>query len=179
MDSKHMEEELSSYLSGELSPPEAEAVEKHLSDCALCTDRLKALEQLNGLLAGTDEIEPSATFSGNVLRKLDEERRVVAFRSRRTIVWLAAAAAIVFVVLLLSIQKETRPAAPISHGKPKIELPAPPPIRNAPSSNDVSARDAELVANLDALENMDLLDNYDNLENMEAALVAGAEGNRE
>jgi hypothetical protein len=184
MDSKHIEEELSSYLSGELSASETEAVEKHLADCALCSDQLKALEQLNGLLSDADEIQPTARFAREVLGRVDEERRVVAFRSRRTIVWLAAAAAIAFVVLLLSIQKETQPPSSISHWKPKIESPAPPPVPNTPPANKVGAdkvspEDAELIAHLDALENMDLIENYDNLEYMEAALLAGEQGKEE
>lgn len=182
MDSKHLDEELSSYLAGELNEKESENVRAHLSGCAVCTEKLKQLEQLNVLLSESSGLTPSSGFAKAVLNKIDEERRIVAFRSRRTIVWLAAAAAIVFAVLLLSIQKENQPhLAPVAHWKPKVHAPAPkptPPVApKTPSepANQVSPEDAGLIANLDILENMDVIDNYDNLEYLEAALVAGDE----
>jgi len=184
MNFKHPEEDLSSYVSGELSEAERNQIEEHLRSCAECAEKVAEIRHLNEVLSEADVLEPSPYFTKRVLAGVDEEKKIIAFRSRRTILWLAAAASIVFVVFLLSIQKETNPPAPISHWKPPAHSTGSPvpPVTTVPSqSTQTSAQsattteDPELIANLDALENWDVIQNYDNLEYLEAAVVAGNE----
>src|SRR5438046_2765576 len=120
MNFTHAEEELSSYVSGELSEAERSEIEEHLRNCSECSQKVEEIRHLNGVLSEADVLEPSPFFMKRLLARVDDERKIIAFRSRRTILWLAVAASIVFVVFLLSIQKETTPPAPISHWKPPV-----------------------------------------------------------
>jgi len=186
MNFKHPEEELSSYVSGELNDSEGKRIEDHLQNCTECAEKVEEMRHLHEVLSEADVLEPSPYFTKRVLARVDDERKIIAFRSRRTIFWLAAAASIVFVVFLLSIQKETTPRAPSSHWKPPLHS-APgqtksvvvPPSHQEPVTEHIqkeaTSEDPELIANLDAFENWDVIQNYENLEYLEAAVVAGNE----
>ena len=188
MNFKHPEEELSSYVSGELNDAERNQIEEHLRNCAECTEKVEEIRHLNEVLNEADSLEPSPFFTRRLLARVDDERKIIAFRSRRTIWWLAAAASIVFVVFLLSIQKETTPIAPISHWKPPAHttggqtrrvVNVASPLPQTSPQNGTTGEDPELIANLDAFENWDVIQNYENLEYLEAAVIAGNEGKSE
>jgi anti-sigma factor RsiW len=191
MNSNHPDEELSSYVSGELNDVERRNVEEHLRGCSICTQKVSELRQLNEVLGEADVLEPTPFFTKRVMARVDEERKIIAFRSRRTIAWLAIAASIVFAVFLLSVRKETTPPPGIAHRRPAVhatsnqshstgtQSSAVPVQPNQSAHGNEANEDPELIANLDALENWDVIQNYDNLEYLEAAVVASGEGKTE
>ena len=180
MNSRHLEDELSSYVSGELDADETRRVEEHLRECAACSEKVTAFRQLNEVLNEANALDPSPFFTKRVMASVEEEKKIVAFRSRRTIAWLSIAASIVFAVFLISVRKETVPVPPpISHWHPNAhtqpETVAPTVKEKEPAQQPISKEDADLIANLDVLENMDVIQNYDNLEYLEAAVIANVE----
>ena len=184
MPASHLEENLSAYLAGELDVAETQLVEAHLRECSECAAQLERLRRLNGLLHQLRAVEPSANFLQRFRQKVDVDRRVVVFRSRRTVAWLALAASIVFVVFMLHLKREVQPPPGITHWKPKTEttrseptLAVPPPEPTA--VEQLTQEEVELIAHLEVLEEMDLIENYDSLENLELALITPAEENFE
>ncbi len=93
-----IQELLSPYHDGELSPAERLAVDTHLVECATCTDELTGFEKLSGLAAKLVDPVPPA----NLWERIDGQREVVESpsastqRSRRK-TWTVALAALLLV----------------------------------------------------------------------------------
>lgn len=97
---QRVEEMLSAYLDGELSPKEQALVEKHLAQCADCSQNLRTLRQTVALLG---ELSPVAVPRSFVIRPAPAVQRPSLFQTRRTYVYLRAATAlatILFAVVL-------------------------------------------------------------------------------
>ncbi|MFQ5813971.1 MAG: zf-HC2 domain-containing protein, partial [Anaerolineae bacterium] len=97
---QRVEEMLSAYLDGELSPKEQARVEKHLAQCADCAQNLRTLRQTVALLG---ELSPVAVPRSFVIRPAPAVQRPSLFQTRRTYVYLRAATAlatILFAVVL-------------------------------------------------------------------------------
>ncbi|HEQ60156.1 MAG TPA: hypothetical protein ENN74_00950, partial [Firmicutes bacterium] len=99
-------EQLSRYIEGELSPPEAQEVSRHLERCGRCREQMESLRRMLATLGRLPDLAPSAGF----LARLDER-----IASRRTL-WhrlaeglslgflpLPARAAALAVVLLVGV----------------------------------------------------------------------------
>jgi len=59
MNCQRIEELLSAYLEGDLSPEDKREVEAHLEACSSCSELLSALRETQEALAGFPELEPS------------------------------------------------------------------------------------------------------------------------
>jgi hypothetical protein len=97
---QRVEEMLSAYLDGELSPKEQARVEKHLAQCADCAQNLRTLRQTVALLR---ELPPVAVPRAFTIRPVQVAKRPSFFQTRRAYAYLRAATAlatILFAVVL-------------------------------------------------------------------------------
>jgi hypothetical protein len=97
---KRVEEMLSPYLDGELSPKEQARVEKHLARCADCAQNLHTLRQTVALLG---QLPPVAVPRSFAVRPVQVAQRPSFFQTRRAYVYLrtaTAVATILFAVVL-------------------------------------------------------------------------------
>jgi len=97
---EHDEEQLSAYIDGELSPREAEIVERHLSTCNSCAALLEELSETKALLSQLPAQTPRRSF----VLGAEYARTPVREGTRRPKLSLAlapAAALSVFVALVL------------------------------------------------------------------------------
>ncbi len=105
---------LSAYLDGELSSPEAAAVQEHLMDCSACRGAYAALRATRGLLGALPVAEPPAEFWTTV-REIGA--RPESGPSRwgrrwrlplpRRLAWVLAVAAVVLILGVLPLVKGT------------------------------------------------------------------------
>lgn len=65
-----IEELLSSYLDGELSPPLREDVASHLAVCDSCREEYEALSEVVNTIKGLPEVAPPSNFSALVMDKV-------------------------------------------------------------------------------------------------------------
>jgi anti-sigma factor RsiW len=97
---QRVEELLSAYIDGELSPKEQARVEKHLTQCADCAQNLHTLRQTVALLG---QLSPVAVPRAFTIRPTQVAQRDRFFQTRRTYAYLRAATAlatILFAVVL-------------------------------------------------------------------------------
>ncbi len=97
---QRVEEMLSAYIDGELSPTERALVEKHLAQCADCTQNLRTLRQTVALLG---ELSPVVAPRAFTIRPVEPAPSPSFFQTRRAYDFLRAAtavAAILFAVVL-------------------------------------------------------------------------------
>lgn len=182
MSSPHLEENLSAYLAGALSASERQAAEEHLNECPRCRKELDALRGLDVMLLHAGSLEPSAGFARGVMNRIDEDRKVIAFRSKRAIAWTALAAVVAFFVFMIGY-RQMHPSSGMAHhpkAQPKKEEiakqePSQQVVTPPQAPQQVTAEDAELIADLDLVENMDVIENYDNIENLDVALLESTE----
>jgi anti-sigma factor RsiW len=93
---QRIEEMLSAYLDGELSPKEQARVEEHLAQCADCAQNLHTLRQTAALLR---QLPPVAVPRSFAIRPAPAAPRLGIFQMRRTYVYLRAATAVATVLL--------------------------------------------------------------------------------
>lgn len=182
MSSPHLEEDLSAYLAGKLSEPERHAAEAHLGECPECRRELDALRELDVMLSHAGSLEPSAGFVRGVMSRIDDDRKVIVFRSKRAIAWTALAAVVAFFVFVIGYRQMHQPSGmahqPKAQQKKEVIAKQEPPqqvVTPQQTPQQVPAEDAELIANLDVVENMDVIENYDNIENLDVALLESTE----
>ncbi len=97
---QRVEDMLSAYTDGELSPKEQALVEKHLAQCADCAHNLRTLRQTVTLLG---QLPPVAVPRSFAIRPAQVAQRASIFQTSQTYVYLRAAtalAAILFAVVL-------------------------------------------------------------------------------
>lgn len=109
---RHVHDELSAYLDGELDHAARAAVDAHLPGCASCRATLDALRATIADLALLSEPEPSAFESQMLRRRLQRERARPA-RLVRAAAAVSAAAAVLAGIVVISNQ----PALDGSGGK--------------------------------------------------------------
>jgi len=73
MTCKDIEEKLTAYREGVLSPEERRIVESHLASCAKCSSALADLEKIVGLLKNLPEIEPPPWFTQKIMAQVHKE----------------------------------------------------------------------------------------------------------
>lgn len=188
---KHFEEELSAYISDDLDTERQGEVESHLKKCESCSRELVRLQELAKLLVSVQERNPSRDFKTRVVNSV--RHNPANTRNRQWIMWLAAAAAVTIMALILKPEPAEKPAAKIhktipvtkpvgsqdrvslpKEQKPNEVMPAAKEKRPEPSQTQeaLSSEEVQLIANLDALENMDLIVNYEDVDHLETALIA-------
>ncbi len=122
--SAHVQDRLSAYLDGELSPPDRALVAEHLASCEECSHRLQALGVVDAAARELPAEPPAgyfAAFPSRVRRRLEGGSRERSWRVPAW-TWAAAAAALLAVVAPLTLMRARPPG-----GSPPEEkaLPAP------------------------------------------------------
>jgi anti-sigma factor RsiW len=112
-------EALSAFLDGELPPEERRELERHLSGCDGCRERLEELRELGeGLRAWPDADPPE--WIGRAALERARRSRAAPLRL------LAAAASLVLVALAVLWAVRERPASPPPEVPPAAEVPSAP-----------------------------------------------------
>ena len=93
---QRIEEMLSAYLDGELSPKEQARAEKHLAQCADCAQNLHTLRQTVALLGQLPPVTVPRAFT---VRPAQAAQRARFLQTRRTYGYLRAATALTTVLL--------------------------------------------------------------------------------
>jgi anti-sigma factor RsiW len=143
-------EELVAYLDGELGERAAAQVKRHLELCPACRLEAEKLGATAGLLGNIADIEPSAGFTADTIRRALARPAEPSPSRLRLVRRLApvAAAAVVLLVLGLWLAIPREPAG--------IEA--------------LDPVEQEIVQNMDILENLDLLEDYDILSELDLLL---------
>jgi hypothetical protein len=161
----HLEEDLSAYLSNELDESERKSVEAHLSSCQVCNEKLQQLQKLESLTEQDVSIEPHPDFLKKVMMRVDQESRIIRFRSRRNLAIFIAAAVLAFFVFILSLKNPSPVQPTVVHHPPK-------PVVSPPSHQmEQKPDDVELIAHLDELENMEVIRRFNDLDQLDAAIL--------
>lgn len=114
MDCESINNQLSAYMDGELSPRQAAKVQRHVANCPRCREDLSELQSVRALLSNATHAQPSPGFWTDTLqhiRSVTERppaRRPGAF-------WLparATAALAVFTVACMVLSQVSRREAP-------------------------------------------------------------------
>ena len=95
---QRVEEMLSAYLDGELSPKEQTRVEKHLARCADCAQNLHTLRQTVALLG---QLSPVAVPRSFAIRPVQVAQRPSLFQTRPAYAYLRAATALATVLFAM------------------------------------------------------------------------------
>jgi anti-sigma factor RsiW len=114
-ESGHRSDEITRYLSDELTPEARESLEEHLAGCAECQTELAAQEALFGRVNQLLVVQPKHSVAEQVARF---ERQVAAERAprlrrlrRRQVGWaVAAAAALLLIAAVIWRGAAHRPA---------------------------------------------------------------------
>jgi len=127
---QQLEDALDAYYDLELSAEEAEAVERHLADCAACTARLAEIDSVVMQVKSVPEVQLSRDLSGDIEAKIlalqnkaveiAPPNNVVPFAppSKKKYYWLASAAAVFALCLGLTQLKPTPDSATLlTHSK--------------------------------------------------------------
>ena len=70
MKCKELQAQALDYLEGTLARQEREAVELHLSACAVCAERVRGFREVNRLLDTWEGVQPSASFSARLEQRI-------------------------------------------------------------------------------------------------------------
>jgi len=162
----HLEEDLSAYLSNELDESQKKSVEAHLSSCRICTEKLQQLQNLESLTEQEVAIDPHPDFLKKVMTRVNQESRIIRFRSRRNVAIFIAAAVLAFFVFILSLKNPAPVKHPVVQQVPKPAIIHPPSHQTKEKSDDV-----ELIAHLDELENMEVIRQFNDLDQFDAAMM--------
>lgn len=193
---KHIEEDLSAYISGDMNAARKGEVEAHLKECESCARELFRLQEFDKLIVSVQEWNPSRDFKKRVVNSV--RQKSAATRKNRWLMWLAAAAVVAIMALILKPEPAVKPSAGVDKKIPVAKpiepkgtiglakkqksnevMPAAKEIRPeiSQTQESLSSEEAQLIANLDALENMDLIVNYEDVDHLETALIAEDEDN--
>jgi hypothetical protein len=103
-----MDERLDAFHDGELSPSEATVVEEHVTTCPHCAAKLAEIRQLVQVLRAAPPVAPPAELSSKLDSIIDQQGKVVAWRSRAVRASAAVAAVAVVVLGLRSFLPATQ-----------------------------------------------------------------------
>jgi len=67
-------EQLSRYIEGELSPPEAQEVSRHLEQCGRCREQMESLRRMLATLGRLPDVAPSPGFLARVEERIASRR---------------------------------------------------------------------------------------------------------
>src|SRR5689334_19503599 len=136
-------EKLSGYYDGELDAAEKAEVERHIASCSECLRELGELKSAALLVKELPRLRAPRTISEGVAREIQTAGKVHQFaKVRRNVVWAAAAAAGIFVILNVAyFARMERPAGDAL----VVKAPAAPTIASVPPPAEKSA-DPEAAA---------------------------------
>ncbi len=102
-----VQKELEAFLSGEIDEPQKSEIRDHLQDCRNCSQALRRLTNLSGVLQGWQALEPSPLMYEKLKARMKahESSRAKSFRNpliRKVAFKLAEVAAIVAITLSVS-----------------------------------------------------------------------------
>ncbi len=112
--SGHVQDLLSAYLDGELSPPERGMVEAHLAACEDCSTRLEDFAAVDGALRALPIEAPAdyfETFTQRVRERVRGQGAAVVRRRIPVWTWAAAAALLLAVLTPLTLRQAPAPGA--------------------------------------------------------------------
>jgi len=92
MSHRQTRQQLGDFLEGELAPEARQKVERHLSDCATCSDELEGLRGVRALLRGIPAVEPPPYLADRVVARLREQAEQRGPLARLTQWWSETAA---------------------------------------------------------------------------------------
>lgn len=116
-------EQLSRYIEGELSPPEAQEVSRHLEQCGRCREQMESLRRMLATLGRLPDLAPSAGFLARLEERIASRRSLwhrLAEGLSLGFLPLPARAAALAVVLLAGVGVfwySGRPSAPERFGE--------------------------------------------------------------
>lgn len=126
--------QLSPYIDGELSPPERQAVDRHLAGCEACAGRVADLRATSGLTrVGLEMLAEEADFSGfaqKVMSQLTPEKPPLWERLGIAVTelftyqrWqLATGLAVALLAVLAAAGWLLKPAPPAGYGSPLVAV---------------------------------------------------------
>lgn len=142
---------LAGLVYGDLTPPEAAAVEVHLASCAGCRHEYAALRHVRSLL----DVVPTRSAAVDMPRLYEQAARVRGRQFRRwRVAALAAGAAAAALLLALGLRWELRIDAhqlTLRWGAPPeiaAPVPAPAVVRREPADAAMAAEDVRLIKDL-------------------------------
>jgi anti-sigma factor RsiW len=168
MNCKQMESCAIEYLDGKLERKQAEAVARHLADCAVCAERMHAFSDVSSQLDAWEPVQPSALFNARLQQRiLAEPARPAGWRDRLAL-WLpvnsfgrpALAGALLGLMLFAVVLERYTPATSV-------------PASQATASTALVATtfegpdDLTLYQDLPVLENLEFLRNFDVLQELQ------------
>jgi hypothetical protein len=128
---KQIQEMLSAFLEGVLSPDEERLVLQHLATCRQCSAVLEDLKKVAQLVQGLDDVEPPPWFTQKVMSQIREEaerkkRGLIArlFYPLHVKVPIQALASVLIVVLALYVYRSVEPEMEV------VQAPSPVAPRN-------------------------------------------------
>ncbi|MFC4402296.1 zf-HC2 domain-containing protein [Gracilibacillus xinjiangensis] len=92
-----------SYLDGDITKDEEEALRSHLKSCEACQTHFRELKRTVALITTNVDLQPSADFTKNVMAQLPKEKKRSTVRRWVRIHPLVTAAAIFFILMSSSI----------------------------------------------------------------------------
>lgn len=169
--SRHVLDQLSAYMDGEVQAMERAAVKAHLGECAECSRRLEEMAAVDGAARSLEADVPPGYFDalpGHVRSRLaSSERR----GRRRPLAWAwAAAAAVALAVLTPSTLRRDAPAVAPFTSPPS----APEPTKELPRATDVppASRVTDKAVPVHKAPKTDPLGRSEPLSKQEAATAA-------
>jgi anti-sigma factor RsiW len=132
---KHIQEKLSAFLEGVLSPDEKRRVREHLASCRHCSEALEDLKKVVHLVRSLEEVEPPPWFTQKVMSRVREgaegkKRALIArlFYPLQVKVPIQALASVLIVVLALYVYRSVEPEVKFAKAPSEVarqELAAP------------------------------------------------------
>ena len=159
-----IEGKLVAYLDGRAQPAERQAVEQHLSACAVCRGRAEDFRGLWGVLDDLPEITPSPSFDAAL------RARIAAEPERRGFWHLMPSPRLAFAVTALVVMS--------------VWLSSSPRVKVAPVSTSEISRSVQqpstdsdfgMIRDLPVLENYDVVSKFDALSELNVPPAASGE----
>jgi anti-sigma factor RsiW len=99
----YLEDELYSYLDGEVDEQSRLEIEAHLKDCTTCAKVIGDWQPLQSILSSSAKVEHSERFTANVMAKIQPkaERQEIANWKELLLSWLSPAVQLTATILLL------------------------------------------------------------------------------
>ncbi|SMO50767.1 anti-sigma factor family protein [Melghirimyces algeriensis] len=115
-------------LDGDLSPPEKEVLERHLSSCSSCRNAAEHLRSLSRMLSELPRMEPTISLTDQVLQEIEASTESTASSSGIRIGWFrgwswTGVIAVCLVIVWFAVGSEKTSNPPLNHS---AGSPAPP-----------------------------------------------------
>ena len=75
MKCEKVKKKLNDYIAGSLKGRESKIIEKHLSDCSICTEELAFIKEIESLFTEIDCVEPPQELWDSIKRRIETDRK--------------------------------------------------------------------------------------------------------